>query len=159
MDKFLLQWVSLSLRFYSWQPLSLNCDLHFPVAAGVQTLTRPLVLWTLRDRCRLCGRCCVPRACHHSVGLFLNIYFSVKMHRLPLSHIESVDVSKSKAINQSINRSFFFSSCCTDSQVILSSHVQTERNQVGLMFPLSWVLHWAICFDFSETERQQPKTL
>lgn len=52
-------------------------------------------------------------------------------------YAESIGLLKSKSISPLIV--FFF--CLTDPQVVLSPHVQMERNQVGFMFSLSWVLH------------------
>lgn len=119
------------------------------------------VLWTLRDHSKLCGCCCVPCACHHSAVLFMNISvpqsnkLMLLINRLTLSDVESIGLLKNKSISPSIN-SFF---CLKDFQVGLSSHVQMEGNQVSFVFPLSWVLHWGIHFDFRGTERLQQKTL
>lgn len=57
-------------------------------------------------------------------------------------------------VNQS--NGFF---CLLHHQVGLSPRVQMEGNRVGFMFPLSWVLHSGIRFEFRESERRQQKTL
>lgn len=54
-------------------------------------------------------------------------------------YVESIGLLKSKSITPLIF--FFFLSCLADPLVVLSPHVQMERNQVGFMFSLSWVLH------------------
>lgn len=77
--------------------------------SGGAGFNKACVLWTLRDRCKLCGCCCVPRACHHSAVLFLNssVPQSNKLmlltHRLTLFDVESIGLLKSKSISPSIN--------------------------------------------------------
>lgn len=84
----------------------------------------------------------MPRACHHSAGLFLNISepqsnkLMLLADWLTIFHAESIGLLESKSISPSINCFF----CLADPQVVLSSLVQMEGNQVGFMFPLSWVL-------------------
>lgn len=85
----------------------------------------------------------MPRACHHSAAMFLNISvpqsnrLMLLTGRLTLLDVESIDLLKSKSISPSIN----WFSCLKDPQVGLSPYVQMGGNQVGFMFPLSWGLH------------------
>lgn len=49
---------------------------------------------------------------------------------LTVCDVESIGLLKSESIGPSMNCVFFFFSCFTDLQVVLSPHVQMEENQV-----------------------------
>lgn len=82
-------------------------------------------------------------------------HFSLLGRGLLSLYFESIGLLKSKSINPLM----VFPTHPTDPQVVLSPHAQMERNQVGFVFSLSWVLHRAIRFDFRGTERLKQKTL
>ena len=111
--------------------------------SGGADFNEACVLWTLRDRCKLCGCCCVPRACHHSAGLFLNTLepqsnkLMLLTDRLTLFDVESIGLLKSESISPSINRVF----CLPDPQVVLSPHVQMEKEPSR--FHVSFILGFA----------------
>lgn len=118
------------------------------------------VLWTLRDPSKLCGCCCMPRACHHSAVLFLNISAPQSNKLMPLTDrlysFFALNRWACWTVNQSVHQSIGFSVLKI---LRLAYHHMSRWEGIQVLLPLSWVLHREICFDFKKTERLQLKNL
>lgn len=156
MEKYcLLQQVFLVLRFYSWRPFSLNCELGLLVTVGALALTRLVFYgpWGIAASCVDVAVCHVPviiQQCCFWTFLWLSGTSVCFCNASQACSVwKRIDGFVEKSICLSINRFF----CLRDHQVGLSLRVHMEGNQAGFMFPLSWVLHWRIHLDFRVTER------
>lgn len=152
--------------FYSWRPLSLNCDLHLLVTVGAQALTRLVFYepWGIAASCVDVAVCHVPVIIQQ--GCFLNIFCaSVKQanasDRRAYCLRCRIDRFAEKWINRSVNELCFFflflfyrSSGC----LITTCPDGGEPSKAACFLYLGFCTEGFVLI-FRETERLQLKTL